>query len=71
MSRNIHGELAEQERMLREAEEEVQDVTDAVQATNERVQALIRANGGPGWCALLTCMSCTVVVLFLLILWGA
>ena len=71
MSHAIHAELKEQERLIEETTAEVNDVSAAVEATNARVAALVAANGGPGWCAALSALSCVAVVLFLFILAGA
>jgi t-SNARE complex subunit (syntaxin) len=71
LSLHIHTELDAQHEMLEEAEAEMDDTQAAVRATNQRIKALIDANGGKQWCAVISCLVFIVVVLFFLILAGA
>ncbi len=71
LSLNIHNELDAQSQMLQDAETEMDATQAAVNATNQRIHALIEANGGMKWCAVIACLVCIVIVLFFLILAGA
>lgn len=69
MSMNISEELNNQNRMLDEMDNDLDAAGDSLDMITNKTKELIEKSGGKQNCMLIVCLTITVVVLFLLIIY--
>ncbi|KAH8057241.1 hypothetical protein SO694_00084041 [Aureococcus anophagefferens] len=67
MGLNINEELESQNALLDDVEASIDEVDDGLRMLTRKTEELVRKAGGKRWCALLTGLSITAVVLFYLV----
>mmetsp|Transcript_33289 Transcript_33289/g.47263 ORF Transcript_33289/g.47263 Transcript_33289/m.47263 type:complete len:91 (+) Transcript_33289:474-746(+) len=69
MSENIHEELAYQNQVLEDIENDLDDATDNLDMVTRRTKEMIKKAGGKQNFMIILCLCAVVIVLFILVIY--
>ncbi|KAA0156407.1 hypothetical protein FNF29_01199 [Cafeteria roenbergensis] len=70
-SDRIRASLREQTTQVEDLHEEMGSLNARIGAMNERINVFLRRRGDCSYCGIITCLSVVLVLLIIIVIWGA